>query len=92
MMDTTKTLVVGQEVFMRSGELSKEATVTEITKHYIEVEPTDLWQNETRYSLRFHISNGKQAGIFLYLGDKLGWAEYDRRPLCTEFGPWELAL
>lgn len=89
-------MAVGQKVWMQSGDQFKEATVIELTECYIEVEPADLWQNK-RYSLRFHIShlnwlNGKQAGMFLYLGDKLGWAEDDRRPLCTEFGPWELAL
>ena len=40
-----KNLVVGQKVQMRSGSLSKEAVVTEITAEYIEATPTE-WLGE----------------------------------------------
>jgi ProQ C-terminal domain len=89
MMDT-RTLVVGQKVRLQSGTYCKEATVTEIDKHSVYVEPL-IWSEMSQpYTLRFHISslnwlNGKQTGIFF------GDVEYDRRPLCTEFGAWELA-
>lgn len=92
-----ETLTVGQKVWMRSGDQFKEATVTEITDYRTVVEPA-LVENEQRYAIHFSrngkpgtiFENARQVGTFVYLGDHLGWREEDRRPLCTEFGPWEL--
>ena len=84
-----KTLAVGQKVRLKSGEYFKEATVTEIDKHSVYIEPA-IWSELGRpYTIRFHISrlnwlHEKQAGLFF------DGMEYDRRPLCTHFGPWEL--
>jgi hypothetical protein len=91
-------LVVGQKVWLQSGDQFKEAAVIEVAEHSImvEVEPSLVGdEGERRYSLQFHISrldwlNGKQAGVFRYTSTYGGWDELDRRPLCTEFGPWEL--
>lgn len=89
---------VGQKVWMQSGSLRKEATVIGITPHRIEVEPV-LFGDETRYSIHFRqkgkpgtiFDNNKQCGVWVCVGGgESGWVEYDRRPLCTEFGPWEL--
>ncbi len=44
----TKTLVVGQKVRLQSGNLFKEATVTEITDYRVVVEPV-LAGDERRY-------------------------------------------
>ena len=40
-----KNLTVGQKIQMRSGSLSKDAVVTEITEEYIEATPTE-WLGE----------------------------------------------
>jgi hypothetical protein len=82
---------------MKSGDLLEEVTVLEVAKHSImvEVRPSLVGDTEGRYALQFHVSrlgwlNGKQAGVFRYMSSG-GWDELDRRPLCTEFGPWVLA-
>jgi hypothetical protein len=83
-------MVLGQKVWLRSGELFKEATVTEITDYRVEVEPV-LAENEKRYAIRFRI-NGKPGTIFESFNNKQcgWWEEEDRDPPCTEYGPWEL--
>jgi hypothetical protein len=60
-MDTTK-LVVGQKIWMQSGPLLKEATVTEITEEYIEVKPVAFDQNERPWMIHFQ-KDGKQFSV-----------------------------
>ena len=83
---------------MQSGDQFREATVTEITEHYIEMEPV-LVGNERRYRIRFH-HNGKQSpawvseglGVWEYFecfGDPC-WIQDSPWPFGTKFGPWEL--
>jgi len=99
----TKTLVVGQKVRLQSGNLFKEARVIGISDYRVETELAPdgnggLVSDGRRLAIHF-TRNGKpgtifekvrQCGLFLYLGDTGGWIEEDRRPMCTEFGPWEL--
>jgi len=99
LMDATK-LAVGQKVWMRSGDLRKEGTVVGICDDRIEVEytqttPQDDLFGGKRFALHFRLNGlgnvsapGDQCGVFLAFGNS--WVEWDRRPLCTEFGPWEL--
>ena len=83
MMDTSK-LVVGQRVWMQSGNLFKEATVTEITEEYIDVEP-DPVGNEYRYFRRFDKTGKKD------LGGNGGPDAWDPRPMSGDgWEPWEL--
>jgi hypothetical protein len=85
-------LTVGQKVWMRSGALLKEGIVTGIFDARVEVELTmPEWFGGKPFALHFRTNSlgsvalpGDQCGVFY------GGAEYDRRPLCTEFGPWEL--
>jgi hypothetical protein len=97
----TKTLTVGQNIWMQSGDLFKETTVTEITDKYVQAEPVLFAQNERPYMIRFD-KNGKQPvlenyifkawdglGVYERLFD--GWWQEDRRPLCGDgHKPWEL--
>ena len=75
----TKTLVVGQKVWMQSGNLFEEATVTAITEKYIQVEP------DPKHAIWFTPDGKKQWQCFGYGPDAS-----DPRPIGTEFGPWEL--
>ena len=59
-MDTS-TLVVGQKVWMKSGDHFKEATVTDITEEYVEVKPACFKQNEG-WMIRFQ-KDGKQFSV-----------------------------
>lgn len=93
-MDTSKS-VVGQKVWMQSGDQFKEATVKEIGKCYMNVE---LVGEEGRRYLQFRINgkpgtifdNNKQWGAFRYLVDLDCWWQEESGPVGTEFGPWEL--
>lgn len=58
-MDTMK-LVVGQKIWLRSGDLLKEATVIEIGSSHMNVEPVG---DEGKRFLQFRI-NGKPGTIF----------------------------
>jgi hypothetical protein len=66
-----KKLVVGQKVWMQSGSLFKEATVTEITDKCIEAKPVHFGEKERPWLIRFR-EDGKQ----LKNGERRG----DRRP------------
>lgn len=89
------TYSVGQQVWLRSGPHTREATVIEITDYRVEVEPVRTGDEE-RYAIHFSqpgkpgtiFEKVRQCGYFIYLGTH--WYEADRRPLCTEFGPWEI--
>jgi hypothetical protein len=92
----TKALVTGQKIWMQSGDQFMEATVIGISEARIEVEPqmADHFGGR-RFALHFRRNGlgnvsapGDQCGVFFALGN--GWVEWDRRPLCTEFGPWKL--
>jgi len=99
----TKNLVVGQKVRMQSGDQFREATVTEITEKCIEAKPLLFGENERPWLIRFQ-KDGKQFSPFKMTKDEAigdlgvyewfpafgGWWREDPRPLCTEFGPWEL--
>ena len=111
----TKTLAVGQKIWMQSGDQFKEATVTEITEKCIEAKPLFFGENERPWMIRFQ-TNGKQftwddddkwtvdsgghkcadsrtmgdLGVYEWFDAFGGWWREDPRPLCTEFGPWEL--
>lgn len=58
----TKTLVVGQKIWMQSRDQFKEATVTEITEEYIAVKPVSFDQNERPWMIHFQ-TNGKQFSV-----------------------------
>jgi hypothetical protein len=60
-MDTKK-LVVGQKVWMQSGDLFKEATVTEITENYVRVEIART-ESENGYCIDFRY-DGVQCGVW----------------------------
>jgi hypothetical protein len=97
----TKTLAVGQKVWMRSGPYTKEATVIDVTDYRVAVELASgeeggLAPDGERCAIHF-TRNGKpgtifekvrQCGVFYHMGNS--WYERDIRPACTEFGPWEL--
>lgn len=87
-MDTTK-LKVGQKIRLRSGDLFKEATVTEIAKHHMDVE--FVGEKGTCVSLTFRI-NGKPGTIFEKFNNKQCIAGLDcwQEEAITEFGPWKL--
>ena len=100
----TKTLVVGKKVWMQSGSLLKEATVTDITEEYIEVKPISFEQNENPWMIRFQ-KDGKQfilkhlgfidwkdlGNLGVYDWTPRGWEQHDPRPAAGERGiPWEL--
>jgi hypothetical protein len=55
----TKNLVVGQRIWMRSGDQFREATVVEITEEYIAVKPVSFNQDERPWIIHFQ-TNGKQ--------------------------------
>jgi hypothetical protein len=92
---TMKTLALGQKVILRSGTHTWEGTVIGLSEYRVEVELVP--EDGPRCAIHF-TRNGKPGTIFekirqcgfFYYGDNCGWCEYDRRPLCTEFGPWEL--
>jgi hypothetical protein len=68
---------------MQSGDLFKEATVSAITKEYVEVEPVVV--NERGYAIQFDKTGKKQLGTIEYVD------AWDPRPMCGEAGkPWEL--
>jgi hypothetical protein len=79
----TRTLVVGQKIWMQSGDQLKEATVTEITENYVRVEITRT-ESENGYCIDFRY-DGVQSGVW-------GWVDaWDPRPLCGEpLKPWKL--
>jgi hypothetical protein len=60
-MDTSK-LVIGQTVWMKSGDHFKEATVTEITEEYIAAKPVCFGQNENPWMIHFQ-KDGKQFSV-----------------------------
>lgn len=76
--DMTK-LKVGQTVILHSGKLTQQATVTAITEEYIQVEP------DPKHAIWFTPDGKNQWQCFGYGPDGS-----DPRPVCTEFGPWEL--
>ena len=76
--DTTK-FKVGQTVQLQSGPRTTEATVTRITKEYIQVEP------DPKHAIWFTPDGKRQWQCFGYGPDAS-----DPRPVCTKFGPWEL--
>jgi len=102
MMDTKK-LMVGQKVWMRSGDLRKEAVVTEITERYIQAEQSLFNQGERPWMIRFD-KNGKQVlwdgawplgikGLNSYIRVQDSWFQDDPRKLCGDGkNPWELIL
>lgn len=77
----TKTLVVGQKIWLHSGTYTKEATVRELGRSHMYVE---LAGEEGR-CIQFRI-NGKPGTIFEK--NRQWWQE--EGPAGTEFGPWEL--
>ena len=98
----TKTLVVGKKVWMQSGSLLKEATVTDITEEYIEVKPVSFEQNEWPWMIRFQ-KDGKQFNVWdlmhrvgscwehpgnlgVYEWSNRGWEIHDPRPAAGERG------
>jgi hypothetical protein len=101
-MDATK-LVVGQKVWMQSGDQLKEATVTGSTEEYIEVKPVAFDQGERPWMIHFQ-KDGKQFAFGLGSNrckdiGNLGvydwccgaWGRFDPRPLCGDGrNPWEL--
>lgn len=84
----TKTLVVGQEVLMRSGIYGSDGKVVKVTEQYVEVEflrtpggPIDR--------IRFD-ANGKACDSSdIYEGNMWGGPD-PRIPGTHEYGPWEL--
>lgn len=84
-----KALTVGQKVWMQSGPLRKEVTVTEIAKRHFDVEL--VGDGGKRVFLTFRI-NGKPGTIFEKLNNKQSFAGLDcwQEEAGTEFGPWEL--
>jgi hypothetical protein len=82
MMDT-RTLVVGQKVWLQSG--FREATVSEITEKYVMVEPIlgDGEKSGCQPSVEFNY-DGTQRAVW-------NWVDaWDPRAWYTQFGPWEL--
>src|SRR5215472_16546871 len=81
--------VVGQKVWMRSGEQLQEGTVIGIFDDLgrIEVEPSkpeQMWASfNGRWALHFY-ENGQSCGVWILFGDNDG-VEWDPRPV-----PWEL--
>ena len=102
-MIDAKALVIGQKIWMQSGDQFKEVAVTEITEKYIEAKPLLFGDKERPWIIRFQ-RNGKQFvkttkdeaiggfGVYeWYEADGFtGWWREDPRPLCTAFGQWEL--
>lgn len=90
----TRTLVVGQEVWMRSGVYTQKGKVAEVTEQYVDVEVSRA-ENAVRGFIRFD-ANGKTGtgwdglGYFIYVGEEVGMLQSDPRTPGTEFGPWEL--
>jgi hypothetical protein len=97
-------LVVGQRVLMRSGRLSKEATVTDITEKCIEVKPLIFGEKERPWMIRFQ-KDGKQFvkttkdevigdfGVYEWYEAEgfTGWWREDPFLLCGDGrNPWEL--
>lgn len=86
----TRTLVVGQKVWMRSGPYyGQEVKVVKVTERFVEVEllraegPIGL-----KYGIRFD-ANGKACDSRdIYEGNM----EWGGIPGTYEFGPWELEL
>jgi hypothetical protein len=104
-MDTTK-LVVGQKVWMRSGDLRREVVVTDITegtettKGYIDVEPVFAPLSERPWMARFDREGIMRSpflswdwggfGFYEWYPAFGGWWQEDARS-ATDFGLWELA-
>jgi hypothetical protein len=79
----TSQLVIGQKIWIQSGDLFKEATVSAIAEDYVEVEPHVV--NERGYAIRFDRSGERQLGTIGYVD------AWDPRPFCGSSGePWEL--
>jgi hypothetical protein len=102
-MDTSQ-LVIGQKSWMQSGDLFKEATVTEITDKYVAVKPVSFEQNERPWMIQFQ-KDGTQfvkrtkdevigeLGVYEWYEAEgfTGWWREDPRPLCGSGGePFEL--
>jgi len=79
---------------MRSGDLRKEAVVTEITERYIQVVPTRFDKGERDWMILFD-KNGKQPffdgawppgmkGLGPYIRWQDGWWQEDARSLCGD--------
>ncbi|HET9406013.1 MAG TPA: hypothetical protein VFO39_02135 [Candidatus Sulfotelmatobacter sp.] len=86
----TKTLAVGQEVWMQSGIYAKKAKVVEVTKRRVIVEllraegPIGL-----KYQIRFDANRKACDSSDIYDGNIWGGPD-PRIPGTHEFGPWEL--
>ena len=88
----TKTLVVGQDVWMKSGPYTQKGKVAEVTEQYVDVD-VFLDKNAVGGFIRFD-ANGKTGtgwdglGYFVYIGKEV--LQSDPRLPGTEFGAWEL--
>jgi hypothetical protein len=97
-----KTMVVGQKVWMQSGDQFLEGTVEEVTEYYVRVA---LYNEHFGYRVHFRgVHNGSTGYTdsnryhgridFRYDGSQCGvweWVDgWDPRPLGTELGPWRL--
>jgi len=99
----TKKLVVGQKVWMQSGEQLKEAPVIELTDEYIAAKPVCFEKNENPWMIHFQ-KDGKQfilkhlgfidwkdlGNLGVYDWTPRGWERHDPRPEGGPAGPWEL--
>jgi hypothetical protein len=90
-MDTTK-LVVGQEVWMKSGIYGNKGKVVKITERCVEVEPLRAeGPIGLKYGIRFDTNGMACDSSDIYEGNM--WSGPDSRiPGTHEFGPWELNL
>ena len=79
-----KNLVVGQKIYMRSGNLLKEVTVGEITGSYVRVE---IAPNPPAGARGDAIDLSYEGTQLCSWGGIDGW---DPRPVGTEFGQWQL--
>lgn len=85
-----KTLAVGQKIWIRSGEHTKEVIITEITDESIDVAAAPLAVGEERRCftmlIKFDKTGKKQLG-----SSAAGLNGWDPRPLCVGLVPWEIA-
>jgi hypothetical protein len=86
----TKTLVVGQDVWMRSGRYAQEGTVVAVNDWCVEVELLLIYGPAgLKHTLRFD-TNGKACDSSDLYTDNM-WGGLDPRiPGTHEFGPWEI--
>jgi hypothetical protein len=97
----TKTLVVGEEVWMQSGPYTQQGTVDKITKFYVEVavpitqvEAFRIGASIPAWFIRFD-AQGKAGSGFDNLGlwvedHNAGRVPWGMETPGTEYGPWEL--